>query len=293
MATKQALISSFLIALLLCHSSATTLSQSPAKAPPQAPAEAPVKPAHPPSSPAATDSAPPLSDVPIVQAPPHKGRSRIPTDVTQILEKVGGFSVFIRLLKSTEVLTQVENQLSASNSLTILAPTNDAFASTLKPGTLNTLTDQQKIHLMQYHVLPTFISLDKFQTISNPVSTQAASSYDYPMDITTEGNWVNISTGIVNASITATVFADDQLAIYRVDKVLLPLGVFAPRPKLPAPAPSPTAKAKSSTTSSSSSTLDSADDDTKAASGASSVTRTLSTGVSIGLAMAVAILVLE
>ncbi|GMN24695.1 hypothetical protein TIFTF001_000670 [Ficus carica] len=287
MTTKQALISSFLI-VLLCHSCATTLGLSPAKTPSKAPAEAPAKPAQPPASPETTASAPPLSDVPIVQSPPHKGRSRIPTDVAGILEKVGGFSVFIRLLRSTEVLTQVENQLSASNSLTILAPTNDAFGSTLKPGTLNTLTNEQKIQLIQYHVLPTFISLDKFQTLSDPVRTQAANTYEYPMNITSEGNWVNISTGIVNASITATVFADDQLAIYRVDKVLLPLGVFAPRPKLPAPAqaPAPAAKAKNSAASSSS-TLDGADEDSKSASGATSVVRTLSVGGSIGLAILV------
>ncbi|XP_030503412.2 fasciclin-like arabinogalactan protein 12 [Cannabis sativa] len=258
------------LTLIFFH--ATTLATTPtAHAPSQSPAQAPAKPllAQPPKksksssgAPAldsAASSAPPLSQEPIVQAPPHKGRSRIPTDVAGILEKVGGFSVFNRLLKSTEVLTQIENQLSASNSLTILAPTNDAFASSLKPGTLNTLTKEQKIQMIQYHVLPTFISLSNFQTLSNPVRTQAANTYDYPMNITTEGNWVNISTGIVNASITATVFSDDQLAIYRVDKVLLPLGVFAPRPKLqPSPSPSallakPTKDSSSNSSSSSSS----------------------------------------
>ena len=258
--TKHFLISSLLIAFFCT----TTLGLTPAQAPTQTPAQAPAKPlAQPPQprTPVASSGEPPLSQEPIVQSPPHKGRSRIPTDVTRILEKVGGFSVFIRLLKSTEVLTQVENQLSASNSLTILAPTNDAFASTLKPGTLNTLTNEQKVQLIQYHVLPTFISLANFQTLSNPVRTQASNTYDYPMNITTEGNWVNISTGIVNASITATVFSDNQLAIYRVDKVLLPLGVFAPRPKLP-PAPAPALVAKPKDSSSNSSSLSSTESST-------------------------------
>ncbi|XP_062083536.1 fasciclin-like arabinogalactan protein 11 [Humulus lupulus] len=262
MMIKHFVICSFLT-VLFC---AKTLAITPAHAPSQTLAHPPSKPlAEPPQKPKPSpsvdsSSAPPLSEEPIVQAPPHKGRSRIPTDVTGILEKVGGFSVFIRLLKSTEVLIQIENQLSASNSLTILAPTNDAFASTLKPGTLNTLSNEQKVQLMQYHVLPTFISLANFETLSNPVRTQAANSYDYPMNITTEGNWVNISTGIVNASITATVFSDNQLAIYRVDKVLLPFGVFAPRPKLqPSPAPALLAKPKGSSLNSSSSMSSTAD----------------------------------
>ena len=46
---------------------------------------------------------------------------------------------------------------------------------------------------------------------------------------------MNISTGIVNATISATIYQDNQLAVYKVDKVLLPLALFSPRPKSPAP----------------------------------------------------------
>ncbi|XP_024026373.1 fasciclin-like arabinogalactan protein 11 [Morus notabilis] len=151
-----------------------------------------------------------------------------PTNVTKILEKASAFSVFIRLLKSTSVSIQIENQLNVSNSLTIFAPTNVAF-SALKPGTLNSLSTEQKVQLVQYHILPSFVSLQNFQTLSNPVRTQASNTHDYPLNVTVEGSWVNISTGIVNTTISATVYEDNQLAIYKVDKVLLPLGLFAPR----------------------------------------------------------------
>lgn len=50
---------------------------------------------------------------------------------------------------------------------------------------------------------------------------------------------VNISTGLVNTTISGTVYADNQLAIYKVDWVLLPLGIFAPKPKPPVPSPTP------------------------------------------------------
>ncbi|PON53954.1 FAS1 domain containing protein [Parasponia andersonii] len=296
MVTKQFLIiSSILIALFCASTSGLTPAQSPSQTPAQAPAKPLAQPPAKPKTPVASSGQAPLSQEPIVESPPHKGRSRIPTDVTGILEKVGGFSVFIRLLKSTEVVTQVENQLSASNSLTILAPTNDAFASTLKPGTLNTLTNEQKVQLIQYHVLPTFISLANFQTLSNPVRTQASNTYDYPMNITTEGNWVNISTGIVNASITATVFSDNQLAIYRVDKVLLPLGVFAPRPKLPpAPAPALVANPKDSSSNSSLTTSTASDGSAEEsnASGAPGLSGTGTVSTFGLIAMVAAVLVL-
>ena len=64
-----------------------------------------------------------------------------------------------------------------------------------------------------------------------------------------EGSWVNISTGIVNTTITGTIYEDNQLVIYKVDKVLLPLGLFAPKPRktatsAPASAPTPTVTVK-------------------------------------------------
>ena len=50
---------------------------------------------------------------------------------------------------------------------------------------------------------------------------------------------MNISTGLVNTSISGTVYSDGQLAIYQVDSVLQPYGVFAPKPPPPTPAPAP------------------------------------------------------
>ncbi|KAL5581253.1 hypothetical protein UlMin_013695 [Ulmus minor] len=251
--TKQTLISLSFLFLILFNFS-TTLAESPAQAPSktkaqapsktkaqapskhssQTPAEAPAKPlAQPPSQPQPPAEAP--SQEPLVQAPPSKTKPE-PTNVTRILEKANGFSVFIRLLRSTQVINQIENQLNASSSLTIFAPINGAFSS-LKPGTLNTLNTEQKVQLIQYHIIPSFISISNFQTLSNPVRTQASDTREYPLNITTEGNWVNISTGLVDATISGTIYSDGQLGIYRVDKVLLPFGIFAPRPKAPAPAP--------------------------------------------------------
>jgi len=48
---------------------------------------------------------------------------------------------------------------------------------------------------------------------------------------------VSMSTGAVNSTITGTVYKDNKLGIYEVDKVLLPLDVVVPKPKAPAPKP--------------------------------------------------------
>jgi uncharacterized surface protein with fasciclin (FAS1) repeats len=163
-----------------------------------------------------------------------------PTNVTKILEKAGQFTVFIRLLKSTGVANQLYGQLNNSdNGITIFAPSDSSFTG-LKAGTLNSLTDEQQVELIQFHVIPSYVSSSNFQTISNPLRTQAGDSADghFPLNVTTSGNTVNITSGVTNTTVSGNVYSDGQLAVYQVDKVLLPQQVFDPRPPAPAPAPS-------------------------------------------------------
>lgn len=195
----------FLAALLFFHGIVLTMAQAQAPAKAQAPAPGPAG----------------------------------PTNVTAILSKAGQFTMFIRLLQSTQEADQINNQLNNSNSgLTIFAPPDNSF-SNLKSGLLNSLSDQQKVQLVQFHVLPNYISQSEFQTASNPLRTQAGNSNDgeYPLNITTSGNQVNITTGVVNTTVSNSLYSDGQLAVYQVDQVLLPLAFF----RTPAPAPAPVA----------------------------------------------------
>ncbi|KAH6814623.1 FASCICLIN-like arabinogalactan-protein 11 [Perilla frutescens var. frutescens] len=164
-----------------------------------------------------------------------------PTNITKILEKAGGFTTFIRLLQLTQTSDRINTQLrKSSGGLTIFAPSDAAF-SALKTGTLNSLTDQQKVSLVLFHILPTFLTLPQFQTVSNPVRTQAGDTgpFLFPLNVTTSGSQVNITTGINKASVAGTVYSDNQLAVYQVDNVLLPLNIFGPQPPAPAPGPKP------------------------------------------------------
>ncbi|GJN37411.1 hypothetical protein PR202_gb26364 [Eleusine coracana subsp. coracana] len=164
------------------------------------------------------------------------------TNITGVLAKAGQFNTFIRLLKSTGVAQQIDNQLNSSgNGLTIFAPTDNAFTS-LPSGTLNSLSDQDKNALVQFHVLSTLIPMSQFDTVSNPLRTQAGNNSpgQYPLNITAEGQQVNISTGVVNATVDNSLYSGDNLVVYQVNKVLLPSALFGS----PAPAPAPLAPAK-------------------------------------------------
>ncbi|CAL4909557.1 unnamed protein product [Urochloa decumbens] len=171
---------------------------------------------------------------------PSKG----PPNVTAILEKGGQYATFIRLMKSTQQDTQLNSQLNNSfgNGYTVFAPTDNAFSS-LKPGTLNKLTQQDQVSLIQYHIVPQFYSLDSFETASNPVRTQASGSDGpYTLNITADSkSQVNVSTGLVATRLGTALRDTMPLAVYSVDKVLLPNDLFGVKPPASSP-PAPKGK---------------------------------------------------
>ncbi|VAH57611.1 unnamed protein product [Triticum turgidum subsp. durum] len=83
------------------------------------------------------------------------------TNITGVLAKAGQFNTFIRLLKSTGVAAQIDNQLNNSfgSGMTVFAPTDNAFTS-LASGTLNTLYtgDQLVVYQVNKVLLPMAIA---------------------------------------------------------------------------------------------------------------------------------------
>ncbi|KAK7396560.1 hypothetical protein VNO78_17652 [Psophocarpus tetragonolobus] len=164
-----------------------------------------------------------------------------PTNITQVLEKAGQFTTLIKLLKATQIADRINSQLNNSNQgLTVFAPTDNAFSS-LKAGTLNSINSQDQMQLVQFHILPTLYTISQFQTASNPLHTQAGNSDDgeYPLNVTTSGNQVNLTTGVVDTTVSNTIYTDNQLAVYQVDKVLLPMKLFGSTAPAAAPAEAP------------------------------------------------------
>ena len=131
------------------------------------------------------------------------------------------------------------------DGLTFFTPNDNAFTK-LKTGTLNGLTDQQKIQLLLYHVLPRYYSVTTFQTASNPLPTEASGPggmYSVNVTTTTTSHLVNMSTGVVDVPISSTLSAKFPLAVYSVDDVLLPVQLFGTSPKGKASAPAPAGQA--------------------------------------------------
>ena len=85
--------------------------------------------------------------------------------------------------------------------------------------------------------------------MTNPIATEAGTNI--PMNVTESGNQLNITTGIVNTTVTGTIYTDNQLAVYQVDRVLLPLHFFSTPAPAPAPLPSKPKKAAPAPTGSS------------------------------------------
>ncbi|XP_065868547.1 fasciclin-like arabinogalactan protein 12 [Euphorbia lathyris] len=165
---------------------------------------------------------------------PAPARPHNPTNVINILWNAGKFKTFIRLLNITQLDSNLNSQLGNSNNgLTIFAPSDIAFSSLKIKQTLRSLTHQQLVELMQFHIVPTFISTFQFDTVTNPLKTHAGSGDRFLLIVTTDGNSVKISTGLTNTTIDKPVYSDNHLAIYEVHKVLLPLDIFTPKPPPP------------------------------------------------------------
>ncbi|KAI9126983.1 hypothetical protein K1719_001542 [Acacia pycnantha] len=231
---QASLVFTSVLLLVTFYSATTTTSAqlSPLQPPAASPPTAPPTPA--------------FNTVPLLPASPNGAPTpAIPKapaiDIVQILRKAKRFSVLIRLLKTTQLINQLNSQLmtSGSGGLTIFAPEDSSF-SKLKPGFLNSLNDRQKVELLQFHTISSFIAISNFDTLTNPVQTQAGDdSKRLQLNVTTDGgSRVSMTTGAVNATVTGTVYTDNKLAIYQVDKVLLPLDIVLPKA---APAPSPAA----------------------------------------------------
>ncbi|XP_030462820.1 fasciclin-like arabinogalactan protein 9 [Syzygium oleosum] len=182
-----------------------------------------------------------LAQSPSAPAPSPSG----PANLTGILAKNGQYTYFIRLLTTTQAATQIENQLNTSTEgITVFAPTDNAF-NNLKAGTINDLNNEQQVQLVLYHIAPKYYTLQSLLSVSNPVRTQGNFA---GLNFTSEGNQVNVSTGMVQTQINNALYQQSPLAVYEVDKVLLPPELF----EAPAPASSTPPAPKSSSSGSNS-----------------------------------------
>ncbi|XAR69064.1 hypothetical protein NMG60_11000522 [Bertholletia excelsa] len=183
-----------------------------------------------------------------VQSPAPAPEPAGPPDIDSILRKAGHFNKLAKLLKRTRMDERIESLLNNSHSLTVFAPSDMAFQK-LSSEAIKSMSYQQRIQLLQFHVINNYLSYNDFQTVTNPLSTQAGDNkgYMYPMNITVSGEQqVNITTGKVNATVENQVYNDERnhlLVVYEVDRVLLPMGFYVHPPPSPPPPPEKPEKA--------------------------------------------------
>ncbi|OIW16442.1 hypothetical protein TanjilG_19158 [Lupinus angustifolius] len=187
-------------------------------------------------------------------------------NLTELLTVAGPFHTFLNYLESTKVIETFQNQANnTEEGITILVPKDSAFSSLKKPS-LSKLTDDQIKQVILFHALPHFYSLADFKNLSETGSTPTFAGGDYTLNFTDDSGSVHISSGWSITKVTSAVHSTDPVAIYQVDKVLLPEAIFGTDiPPAPAPAPtpdiapaadSPTAQSAESKSSSPSSTPD-------------------------------------
>uniref|UniRef100_A0A2P2JJ76 Uncharacterized protein MANES_S074300 n=1 Tax=Rhizophora mucronata TaxID=61149 RepID=A0A2P2JJ76_RHIMU len=162
-------------------------------------------------------------------------------NLTHLLSVAGPFNTFLGYLESTKVIDTFQNQANnTEEGVTIFAPTNKAFSS-LKNPSLSKLTQNQLKQLMLFHALSHYYSLADFKNLSRvgPVSTFAGAGL-FALNFTDISGNVHLDSGWSKTKISSSVDSTDPVAVYQVEKVLLPEAIFGTDiPPTVAPAPAP------------------------------------------------------
>lgn len=118
--------------------------------------------------------------------------------------------------------------------ITMFVPVDDAFAYLPPSVSLQSLPADKKAVVLKFHVLHSYYPLGSLESIVNPLqptlATEAMGAGSFTLNISRVNGSVAINTGIVEASITQTVFDQNPVAIFGVSKVLLPREIFGKIP---------------------------------------------------------------
>ncbi|KAF8762577.1 hypothetical protein HU200_009305 [Digitaria exilis] len=109
-----------------------------------------------------------------------------------------------------------------------VAGPDSAFAALKKKNTLaGLITKGQLKSLLLFHAFRKFYSLAELGKLSrrNPVATFAGSKYT--LNLTDDNGSIRVKSTWSNAKIVSCVYARAPVAVYEVDKVLLPMQIFS------------------------------------------------------------------
>ncbi|XP_073134371.1 fasciclin-like arabinogalactan protein 1 [Henckelia pumila] len=149
-----------------------------------------------------------------------------------------GCKVFADTLSASPAEATFENNIVGG--LTIFCPGDGAMKAFLPKYNNLTAADQQS--LLEYHGLPIYYSLDGLRSNNGLTSTLATVGETFRFTVQNNGtDVVTIKTPLVTATIVNTVVDNQPLAIFQLNKVLIPPEFSKPDGLAPAPAPGPAA----------------------------------------------------
>ncbi|MBA0699439.1 hypothetical protein Goari_001074 [Gossypium aridum] len=164
---------------------------------------------------------------------PTPGPSEL--NITGIMSAHGCKVFADTLLANPEAMGTYEDNLNGG--LTVFCPLDDAFKAFL-PKYKN-LTASGKESFLEFFGVPVYQSLSMLKSnngLMNTLATDGASKFDFT--IQNDGEQVTLKTKINTVKITGTLLDEQPVAIYTIDKVLMPRELFKAAPT-PAPAPAP------------------------------------------------------
>ncbi|CAI9783623.1 unnamed protein product [Fraxinus pennsylvanica] len=122
---------------------------------------------------------------------------------------------------------------------------SDLLTSSGAADTFSQSVEDGKISLLLYHGVPVYQSLGMLRSsngLMNTLATEGANKYDFTVQ--NDGEDVKLKTKVVTATIKGTVIDEDPLAVFKIDKILLPRELFKAAPPAPAPKSPKPAKSK-------------------------------------------------
>ncbi|CAL5016433.1 unnamed protein product [Urochloa decumbens] len=171
--------------------------------------------------------------------PPTPQAKRV--NLTAILTLDGPFRAFLGYLQQTNLVEVFQNQAYLTDQgITIFVPVDTAFAA-IKPPGLSGLSRHQLKNLMMSHSLAKHYELAEFEGLSRigPVTTLAGGLFT--VNVTYDAGAVHVRSRWADAKVVGSVSVDAPMAIYELDRVLLPDALFRAQPPVAAVPDAPAA----------------------------------------------------
>lgn len=154
-------------------------------------------------------------------------------DLGELLALAGPYHTFLKHLNDSHVLETFQRQANnTAQGITIFSPSDKAFSQIFNPS-LASLTDDQLRSLLLYHAFPKFYSLnDLLKNLSTLGSVATMAGGQFTLNIKDSSGLVLVDSDWSNTSISSSVYSAVPVAVYKIDKVLLPRAIFSTEPNL-------------------------------------------------------------